>query len=175
MSKISLERLKNLAFYAGLAILITGFLVIANQRNARQEEQRDLLMRIRNLDSHRLRTVELIPGHKPLASEVCLTVEDPVELKELADFFSRADDTDYGGHQSQQFRFKFYLGFVEKSKDKYLIRTYERFPNDIFLNVYSYEIYGDGSYSYSIDPQIRIPGLHSWLRDRVDRAGCPIE
>ena len=170
------KSLKRLMVFAGLAVLVVGFFFIANDNYVQLRQQSELLARFTNMDASRLRTAELVPGHEPpLAGEVCLRIEDPAELEELAVFFLRADDVDYGGHQSPQFRFRLRLGVADGAVEEYLIRTYEQFPKDIFLNLYSYEIYGEGSYSYSIVPRIRIPSLYPWLRERVVRAGCVVD
>ena len=171
-----LKNFKRGMVIVGAAILVVGFFVIANNNYVQQRQQGELLARFNNIDASSLASAELVPGHAPpLAGEVCLTIEDPAALKELAALFSRADAMDFGGHQSSRFRFRLRLGVADGAGEEYLIRAYERFPDDIFLNLYRYEIYDGGSYSYTVVPQIHIPGLYPWLRERVVQAGCAVD
>lgn len=155
-----------------MLIVIAGVIFQKYFDQAKLEEQRELISRLGWLSPDDIRSVKVIPKFEPQFTEECLTIEDQASLAELSTYFRRVDDTDYGGHQSPLFRFKLRFEFVDGEEITYIVRRYERFPEDMFLNLYSAKIYDDGSYAYKITPRVRIPGLYPWLKNKVDKAGC---
>lgn len=152
---------------------LAGAAVVVADGIARGEAQPELIDEIQNIDAADLVFMEIIPGHDPYDVVPCLSTAEPDALNALTAFYARADDAYSGGDQPPLFRFRMRLRFIDGREAMYLIRRFERHPADVFLDRDIHELHGEGAFSRTEQPMIRIPGLVPWLRERQVYAGCP--